>query len=975
MSDPVTGEIGGQPVFLENAATEATLKQLVTAVALLNANMKKTKGGLAGQQEVETQLKKFLDDLKKQEKGTKKLLRDEDKKTSSIKKNTTATDENTESKKDNTRYTYMAGAGLRLLHQTTVGAVLGMTSVIRDLANMGDSATSAASIFSNIPIVGSVLAGVFGAAAASAENVYRSFTTAASVGANFSGSMTQMVMSASQAGLTFDQFAGIIAKNGESLALLAQGTGEGAKRLGQLGREIRRSGIADQLYRLGFSTEEINNGMAQFAGRLARGGALQNMTTEQVAEVTGRYLRDLDAVAKLTGKSRESLQAQEDARMRDAQYLTFRNKLDAEGQKNLEILMKTIPEGMQEGAKEVLATGSATSQAGRDFLAFMNQSGRSLSDLNRVARQSGTITEQQMRSVAAGMQAEGKALAKSPIGETAGLFVKELNDLIVAANQYAARQTDINKIITKQRNNLKNNPPGLDPADMAKLKQDIANISNEFSLFLVNSGLLNQMIDLLKNELLPFISSTLVPAFRLIPGIIEDYVIPAFRAVNTIINEGLIPAFEYLRDNFTKIATTVGLVVGALAGLKIAIMAFQTKLVLRDAIKGTLGSTPANPMYVKDVSALPGGVGGADADKKGDKKGGGRGGAGGGGKPGLIRGGLGALGAVLAGIMLASDISDINAAEKAGEITEKEADKETAKAVGGAAGSVAGGVGGMYGGAAIGTAIFPGVGTVVGGLLGGALGAWLGGKGGVAIADSVTGATEEAVKNNIVAGEKPTDLAAAAVDAKMKKVTKEDILAHPAYTKVFEDTLARNKDLISTGRMAQQDLEAKAHAEAFAAAREEMRKEFASQTTVPGTVGTTPGVSMPKPESAGSTGSRQSRSSVGNRPATAISPASPGAGMTSSKAELESAMVETRKAQEAAQELKRAQAEEERKARGAQTANTGRPQTPQEKLDSLVASLNTSIDTLVGLNIRANSILADQLTVQKRFQNGNLLRG
>jgi hypothetical protein len=974
MSDPVTGEIGGQPVFLENAATEATLKQLVTAIALLSANQKKTKGGLPGQKEVETQLKKFLEDLKKQEKSTKKLLKDEDKKTSSVKKNTEATDDNTKSKKDNTRYTYMAGAGLRLLHQTTVGVVLGINNIIRDLANMGDSATSAASIFSNIPIVGSVLAGVFGSAAASAENVYRSFNTAASVGANFSGSMTQMVMSASQAGLTFDQFAGIIAKNGESLALLAEGAGEGAKRLGQLGREIRRSGIADQLYRLGFSTEEINNGMAQFAGRLARGGALQNMTTEQVAEVTGRYLRDLDAVAKLTGKSKESLQAQEDARMRDAQYLTFRNKLDAEGQKNLEILMKTIPEGMQEGAKEVLATGTATTQAGRDFLAFMNQSGRSLSDLNRVARQSGTITEQQMRSVAAGMQAEGKALAKSPLGETVGLFVKDLNDLVVAANQYAARQTDINKVITKQRNELKNNPPGLDPADMAKLKQDIANISNEFSLFLVNSGLLNQMIDLLKNELLPFISNTLVPAFRLIPGVIEDYVKPAFRAVNTIIMEGLLPAFEYLRDNFTKIATTVGLVIGALAGLKIAIMAFQTKLVLRDMAKGVLGSTPANPMWVKEVTGRPGAVGGADADKKGDKKGGGRGGAGAG-KPGLIRGGLGALGVILSGIYLASEVSDINAAEKAGEITEQQADKEKAQAYGGTAGGVAGGLGGMYGGAAVGTAIFPGVGTVIGGLLGGALGAWLGGKGGVAIADAVTGSTDEAIKSNIVPNNKPTDLAAAAVDAKMKKVTKADILAHPAYTRVFEETLERNKNLINEGRLAQQDIEAKAHEEAIKAATAEMRKELASQTTVPGAVGTTPGVSVPKPESAGGTRSTGSRSNAGNRPATAIAPSSPGAGMTSSKAELESAMVESKKAQEAAQELKRAQAEEERKARGAQTANTGRPQTPQEKLDSLVASLNTSIDTLVGLNIRTNSILADQLTVQKRFQNGNLLRG
>jgi hypothetical protein len=972
----VTGEIGGQPVLLENAATEATLRQLVNAIAVLSSRMNKDgKKGSQNQKKVEEQLEKFFRDLKKVENQNKKTTETTVTQQRVLRANNQAVEENTKSKKDNTRYTYMAGAGLRLLGQTTKGVVLGMNGVLRDLSTMGDSLSSASGIFSRIPIIGDVLSGVFGAAAAAAESIYKSFTTAASVGANFSGNMSEMINSATKAGLTFDQFASVVARNGESLALLGRGTADGAKRLADLSLNIRRGNLANSLYRLGYTTEDINNGIAQFGGRLARTGVTQIMTTEKIAKVTGEYLQELDAVAKLTGKSKESLQQQADARMRDAQFTTYQMKLNADGQKRLELLMSTIPEGMQEGAKEVLATGTATTDAGRRFLAFMNQSGVALSDLNRISRQTGTITEQQMVSVANVMQREGKALANSQVGETAGLFVKELNDIILGAQQYNARTENIGKLIEENRKNLSATVKAskMDPANMAVFKQQIAAISNEFAKFLASSELLEQMMRMLEKYVLPFIRNGIVPAFQMIPEILENYVIPIFDALYYTIKEFVIPGFKLLYDNLDTVIPVIGALAAAYIGLKGAMAAYQAKLVLKEMAVGRLGSTPANPMWVKNVDGVrPGstGTGGGadtDRDKKDDKdkeksKGKDR--------PGRIRMGLGAVTAVVSAAELASEISDINKREAAGEITGQEASKEKTVATGAAVGTTGGAMGGMYGGAALGTMVAGPLGTVVGGLIGGAIGAWLGRKGGETIAESISSATTDTVGKTLTE-DKPDLVAAKSLDAKLAKISRADILAHPAYKRIFEEEVARNQENIKLGRKTQVEVQREANRVAIEQARKEIEAEFAQTAaqTVQPTAPVTGSQTRPD-QSATETRRLAATKQTAAQPRTATPPLP---SQTTARQELIAAQEERKKAEE----LAKMSANQTGADLTRETARSRSMMSPQEKLESSVAALNTNIDTLIGLSIRTNMILSDQLNVQKTFQgrlSGNLLR-
>ena len=546
----VTGNLNGEPIELNNAATEATLKQLLAAMLSMAAAK-----GLS--KKAQQELEKTLEALNKEAQKLKDKLKEE----------------NPERKKG------IAGLkdSAKQVEKFSDSVGNAATSLIKDLAGLGNSLSSAAQSLKAIPVVGGMLSTTFGAVAGAAERSYKAFQDSASVGANFGGSITEMINAASGAGLTIDQFSGVVAKNGQALALLGQGSNDGAKRLAQLGKAIRESGTTDELYRMGYSTEDINNGMAQFAGRLAKGGALQTMTTAQIAKVTGSYLRELDAVAKLTGQSKEALQEQENARMRDAQYLNLKNKLDAEGQKNLELLMSSIPEGMQAGAKEVLATGTATSEAGEQFLAFMKQSGMSLTTLGQDMRKTGKLSLDSVVSNSRIMQKEGAALAKSPIGDTLSNFLPEFNNLMVSANELGARQTDLGKTIEENNEIARKRKEreqelldkGLDPASMEKYKQQIAETSNEFTKVLANSGLLQVMLDAFK-MLADFTTAFVVPAFQLL-GAGLQMLSPVFQYLGDVmydVSDFLIDSFynvtDFISDNLEPILAVFG---GALAVL------------------------------------------------------------------------------------------------------------------------------------------------------------------------------------------------------------------------------------------------------------------------------------------------------------------------------------------------------------------------------------------------------------------------
>ncbi len=133
-----------------------------------------------------------------------------------------------------------AGAAFTL-GKVAMSAAEGMTNLIQEMANVGDSTVAAAATMNRIPIVGGLLEGVFGAVAAASENVVAAYQQSASIGATFGGSVDAMSRAAGGAGMTLENFGKLISANGESMMFLGGTTEAGAKQFANLAKDIQSS--------------------------------------------------------------------------------------------------------------------------------------------------------------------------------------------------------------------------------------------------------------------------------------------------------------------------------------------------------------------------------------------------------------------------------------------------------------------------------------------------------------------------------------------------------------------------------------------------------------------------------------------------------------------------------------------------------------------------------------------------------------
>jgi hypothetical protein len=579
----VTGDLGGKPIQLNNASTEATLKQLLAAMTVIANNTGKDKAAQAkSQQELEKELKKLAAAAKKQAAAQAKLTEEVEEATEAEKKSNEEKKKKLEADKKaikaqqeyigqlNGLKNAMSGLG-----SSVAGVATGMTGMLSSLANLGNSLSSTAAVFGQIPVVGGVLSSMFGAVAGAAEKTYEAFKKSASVGANFGGSMTEMMDAATGAGLTFEQFSGIIAKTGKDLALLGGDSEAGARRLGALGKQIKGTTLAADLNRLGYSTEAINEGMATYAGQLAKTGSLQGMSDAQLVASTGAYLKDLDALTKLTGKNKSELEGERNARLKDAQFRNIMSKMDVDSQKNLQNLMDSIPAEHQEGMKEIIATGTATSEAGKKALAFLPDSAKNMMQLNQQIRTTGKMGADQANQLNAAYQREVKAFVKSGVADNMANFGDEASKrFFIGAADAAAREKNLAQITAEQQKaalerkvkeeELKSK--GLDPASMEAYKNKIAETSNEFTKFLANSGMLDIMME-------------------------------AFATLVDIVELVVVPAFQFVVDNFETIAWVVGGAYAAFLALKGLILAANVKLAIQTlAMTASTAATGANTL-------------------------------------------------------------------------------------------------------------------------------------------------------------------------------------------------------------------------------------------------------------------------------------------------------------------------------------------------------------------------------------------
>jgi hypothetical protein len=485
----------------------------------------------------------------------------------------------------------------------------GATNLINQFANVGNSLTSAAQTFNAIPVVGGVLANVFGAVAAAAEKQLGSFQQLAGIGATFGGSMNAMTNAASGAGLTVEQFAKVVSSNGKAMAELGGTTEAGAKRFADLGKKMRQSGLGDELLRLGYSTEGINKGMADYISTMGSGGRLQNASTSQLAQGAATYMKELDGLSKITGQNREDLAKERDRLAKDAQVEAAMQHLDEKQRSDMLTYIQSFPKAQQSAIKDMLATGTITSEEGVKMAAMYPKLASQMQAHGRTLAAGGEVSKEAMNATRNAGIVEARERNKNL--KSVGLFNKEMGDTYSGGAELARQKIDGLAQATGEQTEAAKKANQAE--QLEKSKQRLAEFSNTMTNFLASSGLIDTMMSAFESlgtvvtavaipifntlssvlkTIAPIITNYLVPGFQILGNFLVTGVVPILQKLGNIVGSMLSPALEstggvlglfetslyavsdFIEDNLgTILATFLGVMVGLTAAKVVATIA------------------------------------------------------------------------------------------------------------------------------------------------------------------------------------------------------------------------------------------------------------------------------------------------------------------------------------------------------------------------------------------------------------------
>jgi len=551
----VTGQFGQEDIQLNNAATEATLKQLLAAMKVVAAKSAKE---FKNQDEFDKALKDLADKSQKAAAGGKKFEESNVRAYKRLDETADAVEDlGDASETAASRLQGMAGV-LRKVAGGALAVLKATSQAATSISTMDGSISGAVDALGQLPGgLGDTIKAVYGPTAASLDRTNKAFQEASAVGANFGGNLNNLVKDSAQMGLKMEQLTGIIGKNSESLMLLGGDTATGARRLSEFGKQIRKSPVFADLNRLGFGTEAINEGFLNYTKMLAKNGRLQGQTDQQLRQGTAQYLENLDAVSKLTGKTKESLQEEENARQSEAKYRLMMAKLAPEEQAQMKKLMDAVPAEHQKGIREIIATGTARGKEAKAVMALLPEVGAEAQKVFQNIQSGAGIGDQFADDFYKLYDTQVKAFADSGLAETLGLYGDEVyNAFVVEALDVKARQKTLGEIseeIQKQKDKIKTQTEEgfVDPAKVVELQNKL----NEGAMAITEK--LNS-IDITPLE--NIIETTLPQAVDKLPMILST-----------------------ASDNFGKVA-------GAIAGMNAA--AFAAELALM-ALAATSGAAAA----------------------------------------------------------------------------------------------------------------------------------------------------------------------------------------------------------------------------------------------------------------------------------------------------------------------------------------------------------------------------------------------
>lgn len=383
-----------------------------------------------------------------------------------------------------------------------------VTNVLGTFANVGDSLERAAA---TIPLFGTAL----GVVAAAAVKTNDALLAASKSGAGFGGSIQQFSAAASAAGMTMDKFGSLIARNGEGMLGFGTTTEDGAKRFSQVSKALRTT--SGDLYALGFSTEDINQGLASYGSLMRAQGLQGKQSNEQMVNGAKTYLKELDAMAKITGEERSVKESQMKALAMDAQFQASMAGKSAEARQSFLTTVGKIPGPLQGFVKDFLATGSLTTEETQRIGAMMGGDVmRELQSMRNKMQSGAALSAEEQDRLANIMKRAAEQQLKNAGTSLAG--ATEMHGATAAVASALGINADANKKTAEQQRAAALESSGFNKK-IQESQQRLAEFSNGFQIALANSGMIDFLMD----------------AFSTMATLVQTFVVPAFDIIAKVL--------------------------------------------------------------------------------------------------------------------------------------------------------------------------------------------------------------------------------------------------------------------------------------------------------------------------------------------------------------------------------------------------------------------------------------------------------
>ena len=292
-----------------------------------------------------------------------------------------------------------------------------------------------------------------------------------------------------------DKMTGLIAANSQSLAMFQGTVALGARALGKISGEIKDSGLREQFLAMGISVDEQREAAAGYLAIQTRLGRVQQQDTKALSASIGEYIRETDAITKLTGAGRKEQEAARDKAMQMEQFRAHIMELEAQGTTESIARAKTLQEAMAKAGtmkggafvQEQIAasvTGFITKATVAGQLATGGELTRIATDITLNSDQ---IVEQAGGAIDKATKVGSTFFDIAKIGalkDAIGVDFDGLRNFAEASKNLGARS----QAVADEQGRMTNN---LEASAAAQVKAEIANLDTRFALQgLVQTGVL-----------------------------------------------------------------------------------------------------------------------------------------------------------------------------------------------------------------------------------------------------------------------------------------------------------------------------------------------------------------------------------------------------------------------------------------------------------------------------------------------------